>query len=129
VYLYAIVANIPDVTRVPYLTSASELATLVGLPLASIAPLLGVADVDAITPDGLGLAGAIVAGLAPGPLPADVVLTAAEAIEIRAAIGEYNTFIAMQVGQYGATLVDVHELFKSSIGGAFQYEGECSRAP
>ena len=45
-----------------------------------------------------------------GKLPANVVLTAAEAQTIRAAIDAYNEIIAARAEQFDATLVDMHAL-------------------
>jgi len=105
-----VVGNVPDVTRVPYLTPAQQVAELVGQPLALIGPALGIGVGDAITPQGLALVPAVLANPALGPLPANVVLTAAEAQTIRAAIDAYNEVIAVRAEQFGATLVDVHAL-------------------
>ena len=106
-----IVANVPDVTRVPYLTRAEDAAAFVGLPLATIGPVLGIGSGDAITPNGLALISSILANPALGPLPDAVVLTSAEAITIRSAIDAYNAIITAQAELHGATLVDVHGLF------------------
>jgi lysophospholipase L1-like esterase len=105
-----VVANVPDVTRVPYLTPAQRVAELVGQPLALIGPALGIGDGDAITPQGLALVPAVLANPALGPLPANVVLTAAETQTVRAAIDVYNEIIAARAAQFDATLVDVHAL-------------------
>jgi hypothetical protein len=106
-----VVINVPDVTKAPFLTSAEGVAQLVGLPLGAIAPLLGIAPGDSVTPNGLALIPSILANPALGPLPPNVVLTSAEAITIRAAIDAYNSIIAGQAAQYDAVLVDVHDLF------------------
>jgi phospholipase/lecithinase/hemolysin len=105
-----VVGNVPDVTRVPYLTPAQMVAELIGQPLALIGPVLGIGEGDAVTPQGLALAPAVLANPALGPLPANVVLTAAEAQTIRAAIDAYNEIIAARAEQFDATLVDVHAL-------------------
>jgi lysophospholipase L1-like esterase len=105
-----VVGTVPDVTRVPYLTPAQQVAELVGQPLALIGPALGIGEGDAVTPQGLALVPAVLANPALGPLPATVVLTAAEAETIRAAIDAYNETIAARAAQFDATLVDVHAL-------------------
>ena len=79
-----VVANVTDVTRVPFLTPAEQVAVLIGQPLALIGPVLGIGDGDAVTPQGLALVPAILANPALGPLPGNVVLTFAEAQTIRA---------------------------------------------
>jgi hypothetical protein len=106
-----VVVNVPDVTKAAFLTSAEGVAQLVGLPLGAIAPLLGIAPGDSVTPNGLALIPSILANPALGPLPPNVVLTSGEAITIRGAIDAYNSIIAAQAAQYDAVLVDVHDLF------------------
>ena len=46
-----VVANIPDVTVIPYLTPAEDVAAIVELPLEILGPLLGIAAGDFVTPD------------------------------------------------------------------------------
>ena len=84
------------------------MAELVGQPLALIGPVLGLSDGDAITPQGVALVPAVLANPALGKLPANVVLTVAEAQTIRAAIDAYNEIIAARAEQFDATLVDIH---------------------
>ena len=103
-----VVANIPDVTVIPFLTSAEDVAALVGLPLAALGPLLGIGPGDFVTPDAFGLIGAILWGFITGPLPGNVVLDAAEVAAIRAAIADFNAVIAAQAEAKGAALVDIH---------------------
>src|SRR5947207_4862050 len=105
-----VVANIPDVTVIPYLTSAEKLAALIGAPLSLIGPALGVAAGDYVTPGAFALAAQILTGGAPGPLPDDVVLTAAEVASIRASIAAFNDIITAQAQRHGAALVDTHAL-------------------
>jgi lysophospholipase L1-like esterase len=119
-----VVGNVPDVTRVPYLTPAQRVAELVGLPLALIGPALGIAEGDAITPQGLALVPAVLANPALGPLPATAVLTAAEAQTIRAAIDAYNEIIAVRAEQFGATLVDVHALVSDLDDNGYVVNGQ-----
>jgi phospholipase/lecithinase/hemolysin len=107
-----IVANIPDVTALPYFTSAEQIAASVGLPLAAIGPVLGLADGDFVTPDAFDLIGLILAGAMAGPLPGNVVLDAGEIAQIRAATRQYNTIIALEALSRRAALVDVNGLFQ-----------------
>jgi lysophospholipase L1-like esterase len=103
-----VIANIPDVTVIPFLTSAEEVAEAVGAPLDVIGPILGIAEEDFITPDASGLVAAILAGLSPGPLPDDVVLDADEVAEIRTATDAFNGVIADKAEDVGAAFVDIH---------------------
>lgn len=109
-----VVANVPDVTVIPFLTSAEDVAATVGVPLDIIGPLLGIAPGDFVIPDAFPLILAILANPARGPLPDSVVLTAAEVVTIRAAIAEYNAFIAQQAAAHGAAFVDIHALLDSA---------------
>lgn len=105
-----VVANIPDVTVIPYLTPAADVAALVGAPLEVIGPALGIAAGDYVTPSAYPLIGVILTGAQPGPLPANVVLDAGEVATIRAATARFNEIIAAQAAAHGAALVDIHAL-------------------
>jgi hypothetical protein len=108
-----VVANVPDVTAVAFLTSAEQVAEVVGLPLGVIGPPLGIAPGDFVTPDAFPLIGAILTGQIAGPLPGNVVLTAAEVATIRAATASFNSIIAAQAAAHGAALVDAHALLST----------------
>ena len=105
-----ILANIPDVTVIPFLTPAETVAAQIGLPLFVIAPILGIGPGDFVTPDAFPLIPAILANPALGPLPASVVLTAAGAATIQSAVNAYNDFITLEARANGAALVDIHAL-------------------
>lgn len=105
-----VVCNLPDVTVIPYLTSAEAVAALVGYPLNAIGPLLGIAPGDYVTPDAFEFILGILAGQIAGPLPGAVVLTANETRQIRERTDEWNKFIADQAAKYGAAVVDIHGL-------------------
>jgi GDSL-like Lipase/Acylhydrolase len=107
-----IVANIPDVTALPYFTSAEQVAASAGAPLEVIGPALGLAPGDFVTPDAFELIGPILAGAIPGPLPGNVVLDAGEVVTIRAAMRQFNLIIALEALSRRAALVDVHGLFQ-----------------
>jgi phospholipase/lecithinase/hemolysin len=134
-----ILANIPDVTVIPFLTSAETVAAQIGLPLFVIAPILGIGPGDFVTPDAFPLIPAILANPALGPLPASVVLTAAGAATIQSAVNAYNDFITLEARANGAALVDIHgltaelqangvveggqHLTTQSLGGLFSLDG------
>jgi hypothetical protein len=101
------------VTVIPFLTPAEEVAALIGLPLSVLQPILGIGSGDFLIPDAFPLINNILLGIAPGPLPADVVLDAGEVAVIRSATEEFNAFIADQVEEKGAALVDIHALLDS----------------
>jgi lysophospholipase L1-like esterase len=103
-----VTANVPDVTVVPFLTSAEKVAAQIGVPLNIIGPVLGIGPGDFLTPDAFALIPAILANPASGPLPGNVVLDAGEVATIRSTIDQYNSFIALQAQAHGAALVDIH---------------------
>ena len=104
-----VVGNIPDVTAIAFLTSAEDLAELVGAPLEVIGPVLGIAAGDFVLPEAV--ATIATQGIS-GPLPADQVLDATEVALIRSAVDGFNKVIEKQAKANGAELVDVHRLLE-----------------
>jgi hypothetical protein len=104
-----VVANIPDVTVVPYLTSAENVAAQLGRPLSVVGPILGIGPGDFVTPDALPLILARLSNPSLGPLPSSVVLDAGKVGIIRSTIDSYNQIIATQAQAIGAPLVDIHQ--------------------
>ncbi len=136
------VANIPDVTEIPYLTQANELISeaqaltgLTGLSPADAGLLLGITPGDLINPNGLLAVEANIRLLEklqpPVPLPAADVLTPSEAAQVQSTIASYNQVIASQVAAAGGTLVDVHSYIDTlaasgltiSYGAALNHSG------
>ncbi len=105
-----VVANIPDVTVIPFLTTAEQVAGLIGLPLSIIGARLGIASGDYVTPAAFNLIPTILANPNAAPLPASVVLTAAEAETIRAAVAGFNNYIREQARANNAAFVDVNRV-------------------
>jgi hypothetical protein len=105
-----VVANIPDVASIAFLTSAENIAASLGTSLSIIGPALGIAPGDFVVPDAFAHIGAILQGVESGPLAANLVLDAGEVATIRAAVTGYNAFIAAQASAHGAALVDIHSL-------------------
>ena len=130
-----VVGNVPDVTAIACLTPAEEL----GLPLATVGPLLGIAAGDFVLPDAIPLIEPILTGVAQGPLPADLVLDADEAARIQQAVVEFNQVISREAKAHRAALVDVnrvletarsrglfvgrHRLTTEFLGGLFSLDG------
>jgi phospholipase/lecithinase/hemolysin len=106
-----VVANVPDVTAIPALTPAEEVAANVGLPLPVIGPILGIGAGDYVTQTGIGLLPGILANPATGPLPNGAVLTAAETAVVSARVDIFNDIIAEQAAAHEAVLVDINSLF------------------
>ena len=109
-----VVANIPNVTVVPFLTSAEKVAEEFGLPLSFIGPILGIGAGDFVIPDAFPLIEeilmAVEMGQIAGPLPSSVILTAAQIAQIEGAVNSYNAIIAAEAESHGALLVDIHGL-------------------
>ncbi len=119
------VANIPDVTAIPYLTPAAtviaDLATATGQSAAAIGVGLGINTGDFVNATGLSdiesQLPAISQGGAPTALPGNAVLTAAEVATVQATINSYNQVIQQQASAAGATLVDMHSYFATLSAG------------
>ena len=105
-----VLANIPDVTIVPYLTPAEDVAEELGLPIFVIEPILGISSGDFVTPDAIPLILARLANPSLGPLPSNVILTAGDAGKIRLFVDAYNAIIEEQAQEAGATLIDIHQV-------------------
>jgi hypothetical protein len=111
-----IVANIPDVTAVPYLTPAATVIAQVsaetGLPATQVATDLGIEDGDLVNATGLdeiqSAVTAIQQGQIPTPLTETGFLTPTAIAAIQAAVNQYNAAIAQEVTAVGGVLVDVH---------------------
>ena len=119
------VANIPDVTAIPYMTPAvtviNEIASLTGQPAAAIGTALGLSTGDLVNASGLSDIEAelpsIDQGNAPTPLPGGDVLTVAEIATVQATINSYNQVIQQQATSVGATVVDMHTYFGTLAAG------------
>lgn len=98
-----VVGNIPDVTTIPFLTSAEDESAILGIPIEFLPAALGIGPGDYVTPFAFEY---MEAGVL--PLPPQVVLTAAEVQQIQTATAVFNGIIAEQAALYGAPLVDVH---------------------
>jgi len=105
-----IVANILDVTSVPFLTSADKVAQEFGLPLSVVGPILGIGPGDFVTPAAFTLIEEILTGQIAGPLPSSVILNAAQIGQIQTAVSSYNAIIAAEAKSHGAALVDIHRI-------------------
>jgi phospholipase/lecithinase/hemolysin len=123
-----IVANIPDVTVIPFLTPAvevlAEVAAQSHTSLSVLQNLLGIRSGDYVTPDAFALIPGILTNPGSGPLPGSVVLTAVEIAAIRCATAAYNTVIAAQARQHGAALVDIHALAERLDRRGYEIDGQ-----
>jgi lysophospholipase L1-like esterase len=113
---HLVIANIPDVTQVPYLTPAAlvlgEVSEETGLPTSVVSGLLGIVPGDYVNPTGTAQIPLILAGKQTGPITDSGVLSAAEVVLVQAQVTAFNQVIASQAQAANATLVDINTLFK-----------------
>ena len=110
------VANIPDVTKIPYMTQASELLpeyeAATGVSSLKATLQLQIHPGDLLNWAGLSAFQAalnsVKQGLLPAPIPARYVLTSTQAAQVRVNINAYNQVIQDKVLAAGGTLVDIH---------------------
>lgn len=112
---HLVIANIPDVTAVPYLQPASgilaQYSAGTGVPAAVLSGVLGITAGDLVTPEGLSEIPLILGGKKRGPISDAGVLTAAETVAVQMQVKAFNQVIAQQAQAAGATLVDINALF------------------
>jgi lysophospholipase L1-like esterase len=113
---HLVIANIPDVTQVPYLTPAAAVLALAsqqsGQPIPVLSALLGIVPGDYINPTGTAQVSLILTGKQKGPITDAGVLSAAEVVTVQAQVTAFNQVIAQQAQAANATLVDINALFK-----------------
>ncbi len=120
-----IVANIPDVTAIPYLTPAATViatvATETGLSQAQAAADLGLADGDLVNATGESEVETAISqikqGQTPTPLTDSGFLTASEIAQVQTTIDAYNSAISQEVAAVGGILVDIHSYFQTLESG------------
>jgi phospholipase/lecithinase/hemolysin len=124
---HLIIANIPDVTAVPYLTPAAEVlgeASLeTGLPTTTLSQILGIVPGDLVNPTGTAEIPLILAGAQAGPITDSGVLSVAEQVTVRAQVTAFNEVIASNAKAAGATLVDINSLFAQTTANGIVENG------
>ncbi len=112
---HLVIANIPDVTKVPYLQPAAlilgEYSAATGIPTSVLSGLLGIVPGDYVNPTGLAEIPLILGGAQKGPITDSGVLSAAEVVTVQAQVVAFNQVIAAQAKAANATLVDINALF------------------
>jgi lysophospholipase L1-like esterase len=112
---HLVIANIPDVTQVPYLQPAAmvlgEYSQATGIPVPTLSALLGIVPGDLVNPTGLGEITPILTGKQKGPIDDAGVLSAAEVVTVQQQVTAFNQVIAAQAKTANATLVDINALF------------------
>jgi len=124
---HLVIANIPDVTQVPYLQPAAlvlaETSQQTGLPTQILIGLLGIVPGDYVNPTGLAEIPLILGGTQKGPINDAGVLSAAEVVTVQAQVTPFNQVIAAQAQAAGATLVDINALFKQVAASGLTING------
>jgi lysophospholipase L1-like esterase len=124
---HLVIANIPDVTQVPYLQPAAlilaETSQQTGLPTSVLSGLLGIVPGDYVNPTGLAEIPLILGGTQKGPINDAGVLSAAEVVTVQAQVTAFNQVIAAQAQAAGATLVDINALFKQVTASGLTING------
>jgi lysophospholipase L1-like esterase len=124
---HLVIANIPDVTQVPYLQPATlvlaEYSQATGVPSAILSGLLGIAPGDYVNPTGLAEIPAILGGMQKGPITDAGVLSAAEVVTVQAQVAAFNQVIAASAKTANATLVDINALFAQVVSSGLTIGG------
>jgi phospholipase/lecithinase/hemolysin len=106
-----VIANVPDVTAIPFFVPVDKVAAELGVPVSLLNAMFGLQEGDYVTLDYVPYVAQLLQTNTAGPLPDQAVLTATEAANVSAAIDQYNSIIASNAQRVGATLVDIHALF------------------
>jgi lysophospholipase L1-like esterase len=124
---HLIIANIPDVTAVPYLTPAAEVlaeaSAETGAPVAYLSQVLGIVPGDLVNPTGTAEVPLILTGQQAGPISDSGVLSIAEQVTVRAQVTAFNQVIASNAQAAGATLVDINALFAQTTANGIVENG------
>jgi lysophospholipase L1-like esterase len=127
------IANIPDVTSIPFVTTLTRfiINPQTGQPVligGNPVPLIGVNPGDFVLltatsaeAQGFGIPTAL--GGNGQPLPGSVVLTAAEAANVRARVNAYNAVIAAVANERGAAFVDANAVLTQAANGGVHVGG------
>jgi hypothetical protein len=110
---HLVVANIPDVTLIPYLTSVPKLAAILGRSVLWVETTFGLQPDDMVTPyafPAIESMGSSFKVLPDSDSQGPVVIRAATLADIRAHVIAYNAAIAAEAALNGATLVDIYSL-------------------
>ncbi|WP_353072870.1 SGNH/GDSL hydrolase family protein [Tunturiibacter gelidoferens] len=124
---HLVIANIPDVTKVPYLTPAAlvlgEVSAETGLPTAVLSQILGIVPGDLVNPTGTAEIPLILTGQQKGPIDDAGFLSAAEVVTVQAQVTAFNQVIASQAKAANATLVDINALFNQAFANGVTING------
>jgi lysophospholipase L1-like esterase len=107
------IANIPDVTSIPFVTTISRFVTVGGQTVTLVGPNgpLQAGDFVLLTASGDIAQGRGIPGLGP-PLADSQVLSAAEVATIQTRVNAYNATITAVANERGAALIDINALLR-----------------
>jgi len=124
---HLVIANIPDVTKVPYLTPAAlvlgEVSAETSLPASALSQILGIVPGDLVNPAGTAQIPLILTGQQQGPITDAGFLSAAEVVTVQAQVTAFNQVIAAQAKTANATLVDINALFNQVTANGLTING------
>jgi lysophospholipase L1-like esterase len=125
--VHLVIANIPDVTLVPYLTPATtllaEYSAATSLPQSTLSAMFGISAGDLVNPTGLAQITAILGGTQHTTISDAGFLSAAEVVTVRAQVAAYNQVITSTANAVGATLVDINALFTTTAANGILING------
>ncbi len=124
---HLVIANIPDVTLTPYLSSVTTLAGIVNLPVPVVEAVFGLKLGDMVTPYAFPIIEAMGTSLTALPdsdSQGPVVIRATTLAQIRADVIAYNLDIAIEAAANGATLVDIFSLVNSLAAKGVEVGGQ-----
>lgn len=115
-----VLANIPDVTRLPFLIPASEIPALTRWSSAELAGVFGIAPDDYLTRQSFDQIATMISQAGTETLPRCVRLSAADVEKIKNSVGACNKVIESSAREYGAALVDIHSLSHNIFRNGFR---------
>src|SRR3984885_306228 len=124
---HLVVANIPDVTLTPYLSSIPTLAGIVNLPVPVVEAAFGLKPGDMVTPYAFPLIEAMGTSLTALPdftAQGPVVIRTAALNQIRVDVIAYNIVIATEAVLHHATLVDIYSLVNNLAANGIEVGGQ-----
>jgi hypothetical protein len=124
---HLVVANIPDVTLTPYLSSVQTLAGIVNLPVPTVEAVFGLKPGDMVTPYAFPLIEAMGTSLTALPdftAQGPVVIRTTTLNQIRVDVIAYNIVIATEAVMHHATLVDIYSLVNNLAANGIEVGGQ-----
>ena len=118
-----VVANLPDVTIVPFLFATREFEELTGISLPILSFFLGVGEGDFIRAFFLEQAIQILLGDVEGPLPEEAVLRASRAAELVILATRMNAVVTDVSDQFGFPVVEIDTLYREANENGVQVGG------